>query len=127
MTRMIARPLAALAIAALAASILAGCAPANPHIVVAPISRSAESLQGKTIKLPLDTILNINTGSLSVTSYSAVVSDPSVAKFTRGYKTSTAEFNPGITPLKLGETKVVLKNKNGGIQWVTFTVDVVNS
>lgn len=119
------RILLAATAATLAAGILAGCTPATPHLVVAPISRSAGSLQGKTIKLPLNTILNINTGDLAVTSYTAVVSDPSVAKFTRGYKTYSAEFNPGITPLKVGETKVVLKNKDGGIQWITFTVDVV--
>jgi hypothetical protein len=106
------------------ASILTGCTPSG-HPAVEPITRSAGSLQGKTIKLPLDTVLNITTGSLSITSYSAVVSDTSVAKFTRGYTTYSAKFDPGVTPLKVGETKVVLKNKDGGIQWVTFTVDVV--
>ncbi|HEX4057997.1 MAG TPA: hypothetical protein VHX87_06750 [Galbitalea sp.] len=110
--------------AVLVVGLLAGCSPAT-HPAVEPITRSAASLQGATVKLPLDTTLNITTGSLSVTSYTAVASDPSIAKFTRGYKTYSAKFNPGITPLKVGETKVVLKNKQGGIQWVTFTVDVV--
>jgi hypothetical protein len=126
MTRMIARPLVTLAVAVLLAGGLAGCASSPTKPAIEPITRSAGSLQGATVKLPLDRVLNITTGDLATTSYSAVVSDPSVAKFTRGYKTYSALFNPGITPLKVGETKVVLKNKDGGIQWVTFTVDVVN-
>jgi hypothetical protein len=124
MPKSLRRALAPLAVAASVAILLAGCAPAT-HPAVEPITMSAGSLQGKVVKLPLDTILNITTGSLSVTSYSADVQHPSIAKFTRGYKTSSAEFDPGIKPLKLGETNVILKNTNGGIQWVTFTVEVV--
>ena len=119
------RRVALLCVSAILIAGLAGCAGSPTKPAVEPITRSAGSLQGATVKLPLDTVLDITTGSMSVTSYSAVVSDTSVAKFTRGYKTSSAEFNPGVTPLKVGETKVVLKNKNGGIQWGTFTVDVV--
>jgi hypothetical protein len=125
MNRILRRILIPVAVATCVVGLVVGCAAAS-HPVVAPITRSAASLQGKTVKLPLDAVLNITTGSLSVASYSGDVSDPSIAKFTKGYKTSSAEFNPGITPLKVGETKVVLKNKNGGIQWVTFTLDVVS-
>jgi hypothetical protein len=126
MKRIPTRALVVLAVAVVAIAALAGCASTPGKPVVAPITRSAGSLLGKTVKLPLDTILNITTGGLSVTSYEGVVQDTSIAKFTPGRKTSTAQFNPGITPLKVGETMVTLKNANGGIQWVTFKLDVVS-
>jgi uncharacterized lipoprotein len=104
---------------------LAGCSsPAVTHPVVAPITRSAASLQGETVKIPLGTVLNITTGDLSVTSYSGTIADPSIAKFTSGHNTSSAEFNPGVTTLKVGETQVMLANTDGGIQNVVFTIDV---
>ena len=85
---------------------------------------SAAKLQGATVKVPLDSELNITTGSLAVTSYSGTVADTSIAKFVPGSTTSSAKFDPSVKPLKVGETTVTLKNKNGGIQDVTFTLDV---
>jgi hypothetical protein len=93
--------------------------------VPAPITMSTDELQGATVDLPINTVLNITTGSLAVDSYTADVADPSVAEFVQGYTTDTAEFNPGIKPLKEGTTEVVLTNEQGGIQPVTFTVVVV--
>jgi hypothetical protein len=103
---------------------LAACSSTATHPVVEPITVSSNKLQGETIKVSLDGDLNITTGSLSVTSYSGTVSDPSIAKFVPGRKTSTLELDPSVKPLKVGETKVTLKNKNGGIQDVVFTLDV---
>jgi hypothetical protein len=116
-----------LVLAAALAAGLSACSTASQHPVVEPVTRSAGSLQGATVKLPLDAILNISTGSLSPTSYSADIAQPTIAQFTKGTKSGTLETNPGIRPLKVGETKVTLKNANGGIQWVTFTVDVVKN
>jgi len=105
---------------------LAGCA-SEPVIggQPAPITMSTDELQGQTVELPLNTVLNITTGSLAVDSYTGEVADPSVAEFTEGYTTDSAEFNPGVKPLKEGTTEIVLTNAQGGIQPVTFTVEVV--
>ncbi len=116
-------------VALLAAAALTGCASSTPAPigsgVVAPITKSTDDLQGATVQLPLNTVLNITTGSLPVDSYSATIADPTIASFTQGHTDGSATFNPGIQPLKVGETQVTLKNAQGGIQDVKFTLDVV--
>ena len=101
---------------------LAGCAAPGP--VVAPVVVSVGDLQGATVEVPLNSVLDIDTGSLDVDSYTADIADASVAEFTQGNTDGSATFNPAITPKKVGETKVTLSNKDGGIQDVDFTLKV---
>jgi hypothetical protein len=104
---------------------IAGCSgsPA-PSTVVAPVVRDVDDLQGETVELDVGQVLDINTGDLAVDSYSGVVDDPSIAKFVKGRDEDGATFNPGVEALAAGTTKVVLSNDDGGIQDVTFTVEV---
>lgn len=101
---------------------LAGCTQSSD--VIAPVTMEAGDLQGATVDLVVGQVLNINTGDLAVESYSGEVADPAVAEFTAGYTDDSATFNPGVTALSVGTTEVVLSNSDGGIQDVTFTVDV---
>ncbi len=68
--------------------------------------------------------MNIDTGDLAVDSYSGEVADPSVATFTPGREDGGATFDPGVEGKAEGTTEVVLSNSDGGIQDVTFTVEV---
>jgi len=115
------RSLASLAVAA-SLVVLAGCAASQP--VIAPVTRDAGDLQGQTVELEVGQVLNIDTGDLAVDSYSGTVSDTSVAKFTAGREEGGATYNPGVEGLAAGTTQVVLSNEDGGIQDVTFTVEV---
>jgi hypothetical protein len=117
----IARPVAAVLIVVALAGV-AGCA--SPDPVVAPVVRDAGDLQGATVELEVGQVLDIDTGDLAVDSYSGVVSDPSVATFTPGREENGATLNPGVEALAEGTTEVVLSNADGGIQDVTFTVEV---
>lgn len=101
---------------------LAGCTPATP--VVAPVVVNTSDIQGGVVTVALDQVVQLNTGGLAVDSYTATIDKPSIAEFVQGKKDGGAEFNPGLKPLKEGETEVILKNKQGGIQWVTFTLKV---
>jgi hypothetical protein len=101
---------------------LTACASSQP--VIAPVTRDAGSLQGATVELEIGQVLNINTGDLAVDSYSGEVEDPSVAEFVPGREEGGATFNPGVEALAEGTTAVVLSNSDGGIEDVTFTVDV---
>ncbi|WP_241246087.1 hypothetical protein [Microbacterium sp. 4R-513] len=102
---------------------LTGCAqPAAP--VIEPVVMEAGDLQGQTVKLVVGQVLDIDTGSLAVDSYSGEVSDPNVAEFVPGHEDGGALYNPGVKGLAEGTTEVVLKNSDGGIQNVTFTVEV---
>lgn len=121
------RILAPVAAATVAVGLLAGCTPTSApvtHPVVAPVTKDLGSLLKATVKVPLNSVLNINTGKEPVNSLKATIADPSIVKFTQGYKTSTAVFNPGFTPLKVGKTRVELDPKDGSYEGVTFTIIV---
>lgn len=103
---------------------LTACATASDGPVIAPVTMDVNDLQGATVDLVVGQVLNINTGDLAVESYSGTVADPSVAEFVPGRDDGSATFNPGVEALAVGSTEVVLSNSDGGIQDVTFTVDV---
>src|SRR5687768_14557858 len=89
---------------------LSACAPATEP-VIAPVTVSAGDLQGKTVTLVLNQTLNVTTGDLAVDSYTAEVSDPSVLAFTPGRIDEDAEFNPGFTGVRVGESDVTMTNE----------------
>jgi hypothetical protein len=103
---------------------LSACAPATP--VVAPVTVSVGDLQGATVSVALNQVVNINTGDLAVDSYTAEIADPSILEFVQGREEGGATFNPGLTPLKVGSTEVTLTNEQGGIQPLVFTVTVTD-
>jgi hypothetical protein len=112
--------------AAAAASVLlvgvAGCA-ASP--VVTPVVVNAGDIQGSVVTVPLNSTLVINTGDLPVDSYTATIADESIASFVQGKDDGSASFNPGFSPKKVGETEITMKNAQGGIQALVFTLKVV--
>ncbi len=115
------RVLAAAAAVSLALG-LSACAPTTP--VVAPVTVNVNDLQGATVEVALNQVININTGDLAVDSYTAEIADGSVVEFVQGKEDGGATFNPGLKPLKVGETAVTMTNEQGGIQPLEFTVKV---
>ena len=110
------------AVAAVAAVVgLSACAPTP---VVEPVTVSVGDLQGSTVDVALNQVVDIDTGDLAVDSYTAKIADPSIVEFVQGKKDGGATFNPGLTPLKVGSTEVTLTNEQGGIQPLVFTVTV---
>ena len=93
--------------------------------VIAPITMGVNELQGAEVELVVGQVLNIDTESLAVDSYEGEVADPAVAEFNSGRIDASAEFNPGVTALAEGTTRVVMVNEQGGIQPLEFTVTVV--
>jgi hypothetical protein len=121
------RSIGIVALVILSGAFLSACssaaAPASTT-VIAPVVKDVGDLQGATIDLRVGQVLDIDTGSLAVDSYSGKVADTAVAEFVAGRVDGGATFNPGVTALEAGTTKVVLSNSDGGIQDVTFTVAV---
>jgi len=117
-----------IAIAA-SALVLTGCASGSAPIggdTLPPITVSANDLQGATVEINSKQPLNIDTGDLPVDSYSLVSATPEgIVEFVAGHSDGSAEFNPGFNAVKEGTTEVVLKNAQGGIQDLTFTIEVV--
>jgi hypothetical protein len=104
-------------------ALLAACAP-NAGPVVAPVTVKIADLDGTTVRVALNQVVNLKTGSLATDSYSGTVADTSIATFTPGGKKGGADFDPELTPHKVGTTEVALSNANGGIQDVEFTLTV---
>lgn len=92
--------------------------------VIAPVTLSANDLQGATVELVVGQSLNIDTGDLAVDSYTGEVADPAVAEFVAGRDDGSATFNPGVRALAVGTTEVTMTNEDGGIQPLEFTVEV---
>lgn len=111
-------------VALVAVSAVVGLSACSATPVVAPVTVSVGELQGATVKVSLNQVVNINTGDLAADSYTAEIADPSILEFVQGKKEGDATFNPGLRPLKEGTTEVTLTNAQGGIQPLTFTVTV---
>jgi hypothetical protein len=101
---------------------LAACA-SGP--VVAPVVVNVGDIQDSTVTVPINSTLVLNAGSLPVDSYTAKIVDASIATFVQGRVDGSASFNPGLAPLKVGQTSVTLTNKDGGIQQVVFVLKVI--
>ena len=113
--------LLSVALVASAALVLSACA-SGP--VIAPVTMSADDLQGATVDLKVGQVLDIDTGDLAVDSYEAEVSDSAVVEFVQGREDGDATFNPGFTAKAEGSTEVTMTNEQGGIQPLEFTIEV---
>ena len=82
------------------------------------------TFRGSTVELSVGQALDMSTGDLAVDTYRGEVTDPAVAEFVEGRDDGSATFNPGVTALSEGTTKVTLSNQDGGIEDVIFTVTV---
>jgi hypothetical protein len=109
-------------IAASVALGLSACGVAGP--AVAPTTVSVEDLQGATIEAVVGQTVEIDTGDLAVDSYTAEIADATIAEFVQGRDDSYGSYNPGLTPLAVGETEVTLTNEDGGIEPIVFTLRV---
>ncbi len=110
--------------AAIALTAVVGLSACSSGPVIAPVTVSANDLQGDTVELVVGQVLNINTGDLAVDSYTAEIADSSILEFSQGREDGSATFNPGFTAKKVGETEVTMTNEQGGIQPLEFTVKV---
>lgn len=130
---------AALAAALVLTAALAGCAsgsgdaggaasgssasPGASTGALPPVIVEVEDLEGTTVEVPLgNTVDLVVSDDSDVTAWVAEVADPTVVEFVPGKDDGSAQFNPGLEPLAVGETEVVLSD--GTSTTVTFTVVV---
>ena len=91
--------------------------------LVGPIVVDVATLNGTDVTINAGRMIDINTGTQDPADFTAVVADAKVATFTAGGKQGTATFNPGITGVASGMTKVALTNGKTGTV-INFTVTV---
>lgn len=103
---------------------LTACAPPILDPVPAPVTVEWNELVGQTVDVPLDSLLNINVGEFDVTSVTAVIDDPDIAEFVPGSDDGSAQFNPGVRPLAVGQTSVTLTHDEDAFEPVEFVLNV---
>lgn len=91
--------------------------------LVGPVVVNISTLEGTDVTVNKTQMIDINTGTEDPAKFTAVIADPKVASFTAGGKSGTATFNPGITGLTSGMTKVALTDSATGTVY-NFTVTV---
>lgn len=127
-----ARIAAAIAFASLVGVGLAGCSGSGSAsgptasggtTLIAPIIVDLSSTNGQVVTVALKNVVDLTTGSTTVTDWKGEVADPAIAKFVDGKVEGGATFNPGITPLAVGATTVTVTNSSTGFR-TTFDLNV---
>ncbi|VXB69963.1 conserved exported hypothetical protein [Microbacterium sp. 8M] len=88
-----------------------------------PIMADLKTVDGTTVSVPLDNVIVLTGDSTDYKSWTAAIEDPTIVSFTPGKDDGSAQFNPGLSPLTTGRTKVALSNSVSGAH-VAFTVEV---
>lgn len=88
-----------------------------------PIMADLTTVDGTTVTVPLDNVIVLTGDKTDYKSWAATIEDPTIVSFTPGKDDGSAQFNPGLSPISTGTTKVSLDNSISG-KHVTFTVTV---
>ncbi|WP_022887514.1 hypothetical protein [Glaciibacter superstes] len=128
MNRSILRAASGIALAAAALLSISACSSdssgsSSSAEALPPVIVEIDSLDGTTVEVPMGGAIDITGDDETFTDWSADISDPAIAEFTPGKDDGSAQFNPGITPLKEGTTDVTMSNSTTD-DTVDFTVTV---
>ncbi|GAB2826960.1 hypothetical protein GCM10027022_17450 [Alpinimonas psychrophila] len=91
--------------------------------LVGPIVVDVATLEGTDVTVNQGQMIDITTGNLDPATFTAKIADTKIATFTAGGKNGSATFNPGITGVASGMTKVALTDSATGKVY-NFTVTV---
>lgn len=119
-----------LALALGASLAIAGCAGSdtttpgdNSTGVIAPEVVDITEIDRTTVPVQVGNVIDLTGDDETYLDWTASIQDESIVGFTPGKDDGSAQFNPGLTALKVGETEVSLDNSTSGDN-VTFTVKV---
>lgn len=91
--------------------------------LVGPVVVDVATIDGKDVTVNAGQMIDITTGDLDPAGFTATIADEKVATFTAGGVDGSATFNPGITGVASGMTKVALTDSATGTVY-NFTVTV---
>lgn len=111
-----------------AASLIVGCsssdAPGGDSTgTIPPVIVDINEIEGTTVQVGEGNVIDLTGDDETYLDWTADITDSSIVAFTPGKDDGSAQFNPGLTALKVGETEVTLDNATSD-QSVTFTVEV---
>ncbi|WP_417508764.1 hypothetical protein [Microbacterium sp.] len=117
----------ALALALGTALALAGCSSSGgtdeESGVIAPVIVNIGEIDGTTVEVTKGNAIDLTGDDETFTDWTAEIADEKIVEFTPGKDDGSAQFNPGLTALEVGETEVTLDNSSSD-ESVTFTVEV---
>ncbi|WP_350348219.1 hypothetical protein ABIQ69_16545 [Agromyces sp. G08B096] len=92
----------------------------------APVVVEIAELEGTTVEVQVGNVIDLTGDDETYTEWTADIADESIVSFTPGRDDGSAQFDPGLEALAVGETDVTLDNTATG-ESVAFTVEVVNA
>lgn len=101
----------------------ASVTPAPSAQQLPPIMADLKTVDGATVSVPLDNVIVLTGDTADFTHWTAKIEDPNIVSFTPGKDDGSAQFNPGLSPITTGTTKVTMDNSASGAH-VAFTVEV---
>jgi hypothetical protein len=91
--------------------------------LVGPVVVDVAAIDGTEVMVTAGQMIDITTGDLDPTMFTATVANSDVATFTAGGTAGSATSNPGITGVAAGTTNVVLTDSATGAEY-NFIVTV---
>lgn len=88
-----------------------------------PVIVDLGEVDGTTVEVALGNSIDLVGDDEHYTTWTAEIADPSIVEFVPGRDDGSAQFNPGLTAIAVGETEVELSNEHSGDE-VAFTVVV---
>lgn len=89
---------------------------------IAPVIVDIHEIDGTTVEVTQGNVIDLIGDDETYLDWTAEISDPEVVEFTPGKDDGSAQFNPGLTALSVGDTEVTLDNSTSG-ETVAFTVE----
>ena len=114
----------AVALALGAAFSLLGCASTGDGGgTLPPVIVDINEIEGTTVRVAEGNVIDLTGDDDTYLDWTADIADETIVEFTPGKDDGSAQFNPGLTALKVGDTEVTLDNSSSNVA-VTFTVEV---
>ena len=88
-----------------------------------PVIADLTEIDGTTVTVEEGNVIDLVGDDENYLDWNAEIDDESIVSFTPGEDDGSAQFNPGLTAKKVGETEVVLSNDASGDE-IVFTVEV---
>lgn len=107
-----------------AALAITGCAPAEPDgETLPPVIVDINEIDGMTVEVAKGNAIDLTGDDETYLDWTAEIDDPEVVAFVPGKDDGSAQFNPGLDAVEVGDSEVTLENSATG-DTVTFTVEV---
>lgn len=101
-----------------------GCASAESGgKTLPPVIVDLTEIDGTTVEVAEGNSIDLTGDDETYLDWTAEIDDPEVVSFVPGKDDGSAQFNPGLDALKVGDSEVTLENSNSG-DTVSFTVEV---